>query len=196
VWKLFLGWGRVAAAPPTPPPRLPAPAAPPPSARSSAGILAACFDAVASQSICECSASSGCSVCPGASSRQRSARQLGGFCRVGSRAHYFLRLHNRAGAPAPTATSFCSSTAGWCYFATATGATYSAASTACDNSGTKLVAFDTAAEQLEVEASGIISAIADVWIGLSYTASAWTWANGTALQATLLPSNSAPYAHW
>ena len=96
----------------------------------------------------------------------------------------------------PTATSFCSSSSGWCYFATTTAATFSAASTACANNGRHLLTVDSLAEQQELEAAAIISAASDVWLGLSYTGAGWVWRNGTVLQTLAVPSNSGPYAHW
>jgi hypothetical protein len=101
-----------------------------------------------------------------------------------------------AGTPPPTSTSFCSRATGWCYRSTSTAVTFSAAAAACAANSTNLVRFSSAEEQLELERAGIVASGTSYWMGLSYATSAWTWQDGTVLQAAIIPSNTSPYAHW
>jgi hypothetical protein len=84
-----------------------------------------------------------------------------------------------------------------CYLLNDTTDSFAAHDAACKAMGGYLAGFNSAAEQLDVEAKlGLWSKSTNIWLGVYPGAGQqWYLADGT-LVGNGQPSNAAPYAHW
>ncbi len=97
--------------------------------------------------------------------------------------------------PASNATHFCSSSSDSCYLLISTSATYTTQKAACQARGGWLVAYNTGAEQVEVESA--LNPQAFYWLGIEAgTEDRWMLADGGGSVGNGLPSNDDPHAHW
>ena len=101
--------------------------------------------------------------------------------------------------PADNDTFWCPSYMSTCFSLRTTTATFYVAQTTCAAAGGKLVSWQTASKQLDIEtyfrATGQLTATDTYWMGLYKGPLYWYWADNTRVNNGEV-SNENPYAHW